>query len=938
MKKCRFIGALCSAAIAVSAVPFSFAAEAADENITRYISDIKVVGLNPTDCKNEDAKIAAQNMLIDAGYTPIDVDLNKGCGLYSDYIYLGCKTTTNINDAIKDIIIVDKFISDPNETVKQNKAAYTLCPFDGGEHFKDMCGDLNSNAGGIDAHIFYTKDSSLKTAVTEITINGEITDSVSRTDLNEGAVNRDSDGTKTGKSVDKLYMHTVKASKKAYDMRHNTYVQVFDCGMTFDQADAYCQSLGGHLAEGTTADVNSMIKDLLSDGSRDLYWLSGNYINGKLSWLSGEQSSFTSWGKDQPSKDKNNDSVAIVNKNVGSIEQGKWININRSGKTDSKTVENLGFVCEWTPDSGEKQFYKGHAYQYFDLSMSWEDAEKYCESLGGHLVTITSAEEQEKVNVFLFGAKKALFWIGGKYENKKFSWVNSEVYNYNKLSSSQLTAADKTGKTAYPAIMNWGAVNTEEDGGWCLNSADFKMLDPSSESNDKSGKDNYGFICEWDDDVVMEFRGHKYMVMNYGEKSWEKCQSMCRQYGGHLVTINSEEEQDFVSKLALHDDSAKNYWTGGFINTEKEYEWVTGEDFDYLNKNNDIKLYNVKEDQHIYLEAETGKWINTTLVNEDLRQKDTGYIIEWDEGVGELYSYLDKDYQVFDISMTWEQAEAYCESLGGHLFVINDNIDQKDCERALAKGTKDFYWLGGKIDKDDELQWFGLTPTDYTVWSAGQPDFAKYGDCVLMYKNIEGKKPYTWGTADNRASAYGVANSGFICEWDKEFSGFASSKVDDYPVLTTTSAATTTTAAASTTKTTAATTKATTTAATKATTKATTAATTKATTKATTAATTKATTKATTATAAKATTTVNTTVPKKVCLIGDANCDGKFSVSDAVAVLQHVGNRDKYGLSEQGLINADVDGVAGVTAKDALVIQQVDAGIYKSEDLPLKVK
>ena len=55
---------------------------------------------------------------------------------------------------------------------------------------------------------------------------------------------------------------------------------------------------------------------------------------------------------------------------------------------------------------------------------------------------------------------------------------------------------------------------------------------------------------------------------------------------------------------------------------------------------------------------------------------------------------------------------------------------------------------------------------------------------------------------------------------------------------------------------------------------------------------------------------------------GDANCDGRTTVADAVAILQHIANRDKYGLSPQGLINADVDGEAGVTANDARVLQE----------------
>ncbi|MCQ2490818.1 MAG: dockerin type I repeat-containing protein [Ruminococcus sp.] len=58
---------------------------------------------------------------------------------------------------------------------------------------------------------------------------------------------------------------------------------------------------------------------------------------------------------------------------------------------------------------------------------------------------------------------------------------------------------------------------------------------------------------------------------------------------------------------------------------------------------------------------------------------------------------------------------------------------------------------------------------------------------------------------------------------------------------------------------------------------------------------------------------------------GDANCDGKTTVADSVAILQHIACRDKYELKPQGLINADVDGVAGVTANDARVIQEWDA-------------
>lgn len=72
-------------------------------------------------------------------------------------------------------------------------------------------------------------------------------------------------------------------------------------------------------------------------------------------------------------------------------------------------------------------------------------------------------------------------------------------------------------------------------------------------------------------------------------------------------------------------------------------------------------------------------------------------------------------------------------------------------------------------------------------------------------------------------------------------------------------------------------------------------------------------------------------------LAGDANCDGKVTIADSTAILQHLGNQDKYGLSEQGLKNGDVDGSHGITTSDSLTLQKVDAGLIDVSQLPLIV-
>ncbi len=76
-------------------------------------------------------------------------------------------------------------------------------------------------------------------------------------------------------------------------------------------------------------------------------------------------------------------------------------------------------------------------------------------------------------------------------------------------------------------------------------------------------------------------------------------------------------------------------------------------------------------------------------------------------------------------------------------------------------------------------------------------------------------------------------------------------------------------------------------------------------------------------------TTVNNHNETDATIFGDANCDGNVNMADAVIIMQSIANPDKYGvngtddthITEQGMINADVNG-DGVTNTDALDIQR----------------
>ena len=82
-----------------------------------------------------------------------------------------------------------------------------------------------------------------------------------------------------------------------------------------------------------------------------------------------------------------------------------------------------------------------------------------------------------------------------------------------------------------------------------------------------------------------------------------------------------------------------------------------------------------------------------------------------------------------------------------------------------------------------------------------------------------------------------------------------------------------------------------------------------------------------TTTKPKTTTTTSPSSTQPTGLAGDANCDGVVSIADVAALLQSIGNPDKYELTAQGKVNADVDGSAGITVNDAITIQKYDAGL-----------
>ncbi|MGN0468462.1 MAG: lectin-like protein [Acutalibacteraceae bacterium] len=122
------------------------------------------------------------------------------------------------------------------------------------------------------------------------------------------------------------------------------------------------------------------------------------------------------------------------------------------------------------------------------------------------------------------------------------------------------------------------------------------------------------------------YGGHMYYVFK-NNVTWKKAKKLCESKGGHLATITSKGENEFVKEL-VEDKNIGSCWLGATDEAkEGTWKWVTGEKFSYKcwddgEPNNDFGGENFLG---IYIE---GKW--NDFLNDSQSMK--GYVCEWEVG------------------------------------------------------------------------------------------------------------------------------------------------------------------------------------------------------------------------------------------------------------------------------------------------------------------
>lgn len=302
---------------------------------------------------------------------------------------------------------------------------------------------------------------------------------------------------------------------------------------------------------------------------------------------------------------------------IATVSNGKITGVSEGACTiTAKTANGKTATClvvVFPNDAGASAFtsYNGHYFELYDYPTSWYDAKNFCESLGGHLVTITSAQENEAVLQLAKKGTKSRYYIGGTDEKTEgtFEWITGEPFTYRNFAGGEPNATAQAASEDY-LFMN------QSNGRW------------GDIINYQANPNVTGFICEYDVPklnanavTVIDGKVYELYERNYTITAADK---FAEEQGGYLLSLTSAEEQTAVGNwVKAH--SKVPYIALGATDAETEgvWKWTSGEKWGYTSwmdgePNNSQGL----EDNAVWVIG-SGKWNDTAAT------KTSAFIIEY---------------------------------------------------------------------------------------------------------------------------------------------------------------------------------------------------------------------------------------------------------------------------------------------------------------------
>uniref|UniRef100_A0A8C3ERF6 Uncharacterized protein n=1 Tax=Corvus moneduloides TaxID=1196302 RepID=A0A8C3ERF6_CORMO len=475
------------------------------------------------------------------------------------------------------------------------------------------------------------------------------------------------------------------------------------------EAEEFCREIGGNLVTINTREDQVLLWQLASDKglNTQAFWIGLFLLNPDegFAWIDGSPVIYENWDENEPNNHGELEHCVMLNRSP----QMRW--------NDLRCEHLLNWICEtkkgiitspfnWSPQNGPDRYYQltsdgwiiyeNKQYYFSKEHVHMAEARRICQKNFADLVVI----EKESKRRFLWQYVRKSYFIGLVVSfDQRFRWLDDTPVNYVAWAPNEPNFANNDENCV---------IMSEDFGFW----------------KDISCAVKNAFICERHNSTYSGFaptvlpplggcpetwllfnnKCYKIFGSREDEKlTWHSARSVCRELGGNLASIHSDQVQAF---LTFHlNDVASGTWIGlNDINSEDTYLWTDGSVFDY------------------------SKWARGFPFRDKFTRVDWKYITIQPELFhptsgpdSDFVHYGNSSYLIIPYKMDWEEARKACKEKSSELASIFDYYSNIFL-LLRAVQYEEPLWIGLNSNVNyGYYRWTDKRKISFSKWDYGEP-------------------------------------------------------------------------------------------------------------------------------------------------------------------------------------------------------------------------
>lgn len=527
---------------------------------------------------------------------------------------------------------------------------------------------------------------------------------------------------------------------------------------TFEEAKQACAQAGAHLVDIADRYENAFLVSLVGLRPEKYFWTGLSNIDDRstFKWTIRRHVTFTHFNADMP--DRHQGCVAMTT----GVFAGLWDVVSCSNKEKyicKKPAEGVhvttvppttlapSCASGWTPVENRNVCYK-HYKNRNNVKKTWQEANDFCQALGGNLISIHSSSDLEDVTL----NRNEPSWIGLTYRGVRegFVWSDGSPFAYED--------------------WGYGEPNNHNDNEHCAEVTDYY----GQHWNDRHCDSYNNWICQirkgmepkpepeivetvynMTSDGWLIYNDTQYYI-NMDTMPMEPARAYCKKNFGDLAVITGESERRFLWKQISRGTEGQ-YYIGMTLNLDKSFSWVDGTPVTYTAWEHNEPNFANNDENCVTIYRSMGFWndincglqlpsickrsihsINTTMVPTTVPTG--GCAPEW-------LSFQSKCYKIVtgnDNLKNWQDARKYCHDQGGNLVSILNEREQAFLTTQILHHNENF-WIGmNDVNWEMHFVWTDGRGISYTNWAKGHPTSApdhrfmidEVFDCVMMVSSV----------------------------------------------------------------------------------------------------------------------------------------------------------------------------------------------------------